>query len=290
MNSRKILITGITSIHGWPIFRILREKMGISRVFGIRSPKMKIPDGENIIASCITDRQSLEKVKQAFTPTDIVHCAGVCDLDVCEERPHWARELNTVGTKTVADVFGDCHITYLSSDLVFSGNNPPRGGYDENAVLDPVSIAGKTIADAEKIVSSCKSNCIVRLGLPIGPSITGDKGAIDFIENRFKKSLPVTLFTDEFRSCITCEEIGEAVYELISIKSQGIYNLGGPAAASLHNIGEWILEKGGYDSSLLKGILRCEEVDGPPRIGNVSLNSSKITDLLGVSLSAPIVL
>jgi len=264
--------------------------MGVSKVFGIRSPKMKIPDGENIIASCITDRQSLEKVKQTFSPTDIIHCAGVCDLDVCEERPHWARELNTVGTKVVTDVFSDCHITYLSSDLVFSGNNPPRGGYDENAEVNPVSVAGKTIADAEKIISTCKSYCIVRLGLPIGASITGDKGAIDFIESRFKKSLPVTLFTDEFRSCIDCEDIRETVYKLILNKFQGVFNLGGPAAVSLHNIGEWILNKGGYDLSLLKGILRCEEVNGPPRIGNVSLNSSKICDLLGISLSAPIVL
>lgn len=288
MNSRKVLITGITSIHGWPIFQKLRKNLGDNRVFGIRSPKMKIPDGENVVASCITETNTLEKLKQTFAPTDIVHCAGVCDLDVCEERPHWARKLNTDGTKTIVDAFSDCHIIYLSSDLVFSGNNPPMGGYDENANVDPVSVAGKTIADAENIVRTCKSYCIVRLGLPIGNSITGDKGAIDFIESRFRKSLPVTLFTDEFRSCIACEEIGSAVYELISRKSQGIFNLGGPSATSLHNIGEWIIKKGCYGSSLLKGILRCEEVNGPPRIGNVSLNSSKITDLLGIHLSAPI--
>ena len=52
---------------------------------------------------------------------------------MCEERPEWAYSLNVLGTKAVADVFGnDIPVLYMSTDLVFSGFNTPAGGYTED--------------------------------------------------------------------------------------------------------------------------------------------------------------
>jgi hypothetical protein len=41
----------------------------------------------------------------------------------------------------------------------------------------------------------------------------------------------------------------------------------------LHEVGAFVIRRGGYDAALLRGILRREERNGPPRIGDVSLNS-----------------
>jgi len=139
----------------------------------------------------------------------VIHCAGVCDLDVCEDRPQWAYSINVLGTKAVADVFGEnASIIYLSTDLVFSENNPPLKGYSELDTPDPLSVAGRTFLAAEQHIKKNNNFCIIRLGLPLGDSVNGEKGAIDWIESRFKRRLAVTLFHDEYRSCITCEEIG----------------------------------------------------------------------------------
>jgi len=287
---KRILITGITSIHGWPVFKHLQASAGRYSVFGIRSPKMRIPSSLNIIPLCITDVNGLQEVRKTFKPTHVVHCAGVCDLDVCEERPQWAYELNTGGSRIIAGVFGgECRIIYLSADLVFSGKATPDGGYTEQCPRDPVSVAGATIAGAEDAIASCKEYCILRLGLPIGDSITGDKGALDFIDNRFRRELPMTLFTDEYRSCITCEDIVRAVEWLIENRACGLYHCGGPFPVSLHEIGEMVIDKGKYPRRLLKGIPRSEEIGGPPRIGNVALNSLKLRTASGLSFSAPVV-
>ncbi len=280
-DSWKILITGITSIHGWPIFLRLQKLLPESRLFGIGPPKSKTYVTDNVRSMCITNRAQLKKIRDTFKPTHVIHCAGVCDLDVCEQRPHWARAINVEGTKIVADIFGDTvPILYLSTDLVFSGNNTPVGGYAENNLPDPVSVVGRTFAEAEKRVQQCRNHCIVRLGLPLGESINGDKGAVDWIEGRFRRSLPVTLFHDEYRSCVCCTEISTMVQSVLESGIEGLFHFGGKKRWSLFDVGEYVLKKGGYSPDLLNGIMRCQEKSGPPRIGDVSLNSDRIKKLM----------
>lgn len=283
--NRRILVTGITSIHGWPVWKSLKMAYPEQNLRGIRPPKMKVPDESNVISLCITDKSRIEKFVKDFNPTHVIHCSGVCDLDVCEERPQWAFDINVGGTINIAQLFGNhTHIIYLSTDLVFSGNYPPIMGYHENIPPDPISIAGKTFAQAEQIIKRCTSFCIIRLGLPVGPSITGDKGGQDWIASRFKKNLPVTLFYDEWRSCIPCDSIGQAVLMSLDKDLTGLFHLGGKEPIDLHSLGKWVRDKGNYAKGLLSGISRSQEKNGPPRIGNVALDSTKLVNILGLSL------
>lgn len=277
----RILVTGVTSIHGWPIYQALRQNLPENRLFGIRPPKMDRPEGRNVRALCITDAEALENIRNQFDPTHVVHCAGVCDLDVCEERPHWAHTMNVQGSEIVARVFGDLPILYMSTDLVFSGIDPPTSGYTEEHTPNPVSVVGRTFLEAEQRVQAVGRHCIVRLSLPLGQSINGEKGAIDWIEHRFRRRLPVTLFYDEIRSCVTCENIALNTLKILKQELTGLYHLGGSKPWSLYDIGRHVLEKGPYDPVFLRGMLRNEEINGPPRIGDVSLNTSRLSQILG---------
>ena len=280
-DSLRILVTGVTSIHGWPIFTQLQKLLPDTFLYGLRPPNSNIPDAENVSSFCITEREKLENIRDKFKPTHVIHCAGVCDLDVCEERPEWAHSLNVQGTRAVADVFGnDIPIHYMSTDLVFSGFNSPAGGYTEDDKPNPINVVGKTFASAEVYIQKCKDHCIFRLGLPLGDSIGGKKGAIDWIENRFRRNLPVTLFYDEYRSCVSSEEIGHIVIATLTPGLRGIFHLGGDRRWSLFDIGKYVLDKGGYSPALLHGIMRHQEENGPPRIGDVSLNSTKLRSLI----------
>ncbi len=280
-DSWRILVTGVTSIHGWPIFTQLRKLLPETFLYGLRPPNSNVPDAENVSSFCITEREKLEKIRDQFKPTHVIHCAGVCDLDVCEERPEWAHSLNVKGTRAVADVFGnDIPILYMSTDLVFSGYNSPAGGYTEDDEPNPINVVGKTFASAEAYIQKCKDHCIVRLGLPLGDSIDGKKGAIDWIESRFRRNLPVTLFYDEYRSCVDCEEVVRMAIATLTLGLRGIFHLGGDRRWSLYDIGKYVLDRGGYAPALLHGIMRHQEENGPPRIGDVSLNSKKLRSFI----------
>jgi dTDP-4-dehydrorhamnose reductase len=278
----RILMTGVTSIHGWPVFKKLSTLVPAGRLFGIRPPQMKIPDSDNVASVCMTDAQALARINASFCPTHVIHAAGVCDLDICEQRPCYANDINVGGAKNIVDTFcASCAIMYLSADLVFSGHAPPPDGYGESDDPDPVSVVGRTYVLAEREIMRSPRWSVVRLGLPMGESIQGEKGAVDFIEGRLKRNLPMSLFHDEWRSCIACEECADIVVELFRRNARGVYHLGGPHPVSLFDIGKLILEKGNYNRSALKTWSRHDDVNGPPRIGNVHLNSHKTESLIG---------
>jgi dTDP-4-dehydrorhamnose reductase len=281
----RILLTGVTSIHGWPIYEQLRKTVGNDSIFCIRPPQTSEPAGDNFQPVCMTDTARLEEIKRAFAPTHVLHMAGVCDLDMCEDDPGRAHAINVIGTKNIVDIFSpSSYLMYLSADLVFSGNNPPKGGYTEAHHPDPVSVVGKTYLAAEREMARAQRSCIVRIGLPMGESVQGGKGAIDFIEGRFRRGLAMTLFYDEWRSCIDCHELAAMVTGLLFREERGVFHCGGPKPASLYDIGQWIIRRGRYDERLLKRCSRMDEVGGPPRVGNVHLNSNKIELLLGKNI------
>lgn len=277
----RILMTGVTSIHGWPVFKRLREIHPENCLFGIRPPKMKVPIGENVIAGCVSDKALLEYVKERFHPTHVIHAAGVCDLDVCESCPEWAYQINAIGSQNIMEVFSDtAYILYLSADLVFSGHNPPLGGYTELNVPNPVSMVGKTFAAGERFLEQARHFAIIRLGLPIGASILDNKGGVDWIAGRMRRGKPVTLFYDEFRSCLRCDEIPNIVLRFLRYEQTGIFHMGGMTPISLWQLGKMVNEAGNFEPTLLRGISHFEDIDGPPRMGDVSLNSSKLAHFL----------
>jgi dTDP-4-dehydrorhamnose reductase len=286
-NNSRILITGVTSIHGWPIYRKLQSILPAGRLFGIRPPGVTIPDEVNVASLCMTDRPGFERFKNEFNPTHILHAAGVCDLDACEAKPDFAHNINVNGARAIVSVFSEsCYIMYLSADLVYSGNNESACGYSETDAPDPVSVVGKTYMLAEREILKARRRAVVRIGLPMGGSIQGTKGAIDFIEGRLKRGLPMSLFHDEYRSCIPCEDLANAVVEMFAIQVEGVFHVGGPRAVSLYEIGERILERGNYRREALLKWSRRDDVNGPPRIGNVHLNSAKAEQLLGRAFRA----
>ncbi|MBI4680191.1 MAG: hypothetical protein HY753_02990, partial [Nitrospirae bacterium] len=85
-----------------------------------------------------------------------------------------------------------------------------------------------------------------------------------------------TLFYDEVRSFIRFDELAEIVLHAFFKQIKGLYHLGGKEPVSLYSLGEKIIKKGNYSKTLLFKLSRHEEVNGPPRIGNVALSSTKL--------------
>jgi dTDP-4-dehydrorhamnose reductase len=87
---KRLLVTGITTIHGWPIWKALRRVYDSESLLGICPPKTKAQAGDNVIAMCITNQAQLQNLRDRFQPACIIHCAGIFDLDICEERPRYS--------------------------------------------------------------------------------------------------------------------------------------------------------------------------------------------------------
>ena len=116
----------------------------------------------------------------------------------------------------------------------------------------------------------------------MGISFNGHAGAIDWIQHRFACNRPATLYIDEIRTPAYVECMNETYERLLSGDQSGLFHAGGTRKLSLFQIAQIVNRVGGYDPDLLIGCPRVEAGPMPPRAGNVSMNSEKLSGELGL--------
>jgi dTDP-4-dehydrorhamnose reductase len=115
----------------------------------------------------------------------------------------------------------------------------------------------------------------------MGISFNGHAGAIDWIQSRFKKQKPATLYYDEVRTPTYTDCMNPMFAAVLASELVGLYHAGGPRRLSLFEIAQIVNRVGGYDPKHLMGCLRHQAGPIPPRAGDVSMTSAKLIAALG---------
>ena len=193
-----------------------------------------------------------------------------------------AHRVNVDGIQSILNTIAgtDIRLVHLSVDLVYSGSG--NGNYVETDPTDPVTVYGKTMVIAEDLIQSQRpESCILRISLPMGISFNGHAGAIDWIQARFAKQKPATLYFDEIRTPTYVQCLSEVIEEVFAKRISGLFHAGGTTQLSLYQIAQIVNRVGGYRPELLMGCPRIDAGPMPPRAGNVTMDSTKLAETLG---------
>ena len=280
-SSLPLLITGISGVPGYNAWHYFRARYP-GRVIGIRQRDNWRLNGPGVAPCDAEDYAALSALCDAHWFAAVLDCAGNCALKSCELDPQMAWRINVMGIENLLRVIAGRHmrLVHLSVDLVFSGVG--AGGHMEHDPTDPVTVYGQTMVAAEqRIRAADPAAAILRISLPMGVSFNGHAGAIDWIQSRFKKSKPATLYFDEVRTPHYTDCLNRLCETMLAGDLAGLYHAGGGRRLSLFQIAQIVNRVGGYDPELLIGCPRSEAGPIPPRAGNVSMNSDKLAAALG---------
>lgn len=276
-----LLITGISGVAGYNALYYFRARYP-GQVVGLRQPDNQRLLGADIVACDATDRANLERLFREHRFRAVLNCAGNCALRACELNPAMAWQINVTGVETLLDVL-DRHparLVHLSIDLVYSGRG--SGGHRESDPTDPVTVYGSTMVAAEERVTQRRPDAaILRISLPMGVSLNGHAGAIDWIQSRFRQLKPATLYFDEVRTPTYTDCLNELCEAVLARELSGLYHAGGPRCMTLYQIAQVVNRVGGYDPRLLIGCPRADAGPIPPRAGNVTMDCSRLSEALG---------
>jgi dTDP-4-dehydrorhamnose reductase len=282
-----LLITGVAGVAGYNALDYFRTRYP-GQVFGIRQRDNWPLVGEGVLACNAEDPVELTRLFDEHQFKSVLNCAGNCALKSCELDPVMARRINVDGIANLLSIIqgSDTRLVHLSIDLVFSGAT--QGDYTEDHTPDPVTVYGQTMVESERCVQEARpAACILRISLPMGVSFNGHAGAIDWIQSRFKKDKPATLYYDEVRTPTYNDCLNDLFDVVLASDLAGVFHAGGPRKLSLFEIAQVINRVGGYDPDLLMGCPRIEAGPIPPRAGNVTMCSDRLTEALGQSLLDP---
>ena len=277
-----ILVTGVSGVAGYSLFYDLRRSLG-DQVFGTRPEKTTRLVGDGIVGTNLSEPDNVRRLIHEHGIRTVVNCGGSCHLKGCELDHEMAHRVNVKCVDHLLRAIEGTmvRLVHLSIDLVFSGDG--EGGYVETDTPDPVTMYGKTMVMAEQLVLERRpESAILRISLPMGVSFNGHAGAIDWIQHRFAKNLPATLYYDEVRSPTYVDCLNRVIKEFCCRSDlSGIWHAGGDVYLSLYQIAQIVNRVGGYDPELLRGCPRIDAGPMPPRAGNVTMNSSKLMRALG---------
>jgi dTDP-4-dehydrorhamnose reductase len=290
-----LLITGVAGVAGYNAFHYFRSRYP-GQVVAIRQEDNWPLVGDGIIACNAEDHLRLRAIFDEYGFQSVLNCAGNCALRACELDSRLAWRTNVEGLINLLSIIveRDVRLVHLSIDLVFSGQragpssapaggdvSPARFSYAETDPTDPVTVYGKTMVSAEQLIADWMPDaCVLRISLPMGVSFNGHAGAIDWIQSRFKKGRPATLYFDEIRTPAYTDCLNRLYERVLSNDLCGVYHAGGPRAMSLYQIAQVVNRVGGYDPNLLMGCPRLAAGPIPPRAGNVTINSRALAEAL----------
>ncbi len=271
-----LLITGITGVAGFNALHYFQRRYP-GQVVGIRPRQTWRLVGDGIIAQDAEDADGMRDLFRRFQFRSVLNCVGNCALKSCELDPTMAHKVNVASAAVLVANVRDhcCRLVHLSSDLVFSGSG--SGNYVETDPVDPVTVYGKTMVQAEGLIAAAAPDAaVLRISLPMGPSFNRHAGAIDWIQSRFRAQRPATLYFDEVRSCTYCDDLNPVFEWFLANDLSGLFHLGSPRPMTLFEIAQVVNRVGDYDPHLLKGCPRKAAGPMPPRAGNVSMDSGKL--------------
>jgi dTDP-4-dehydrorhamnose reductase len=105
------------------------------------------------VALDVTDARQVQQVLAQERPTHLIHTAAMTNVDECElnREACWLQNVTAVESLVEACAKHNVHLTYLSTDFVFSGEEGPL---TEEAEPAPVNFYGESKLAAERLVQA----------------------------------------------------------------------------------------------------------------------------------------
>lgn len=273
MTSPKIIITGLNGLIGWHLYLECKARgLSVYGTYGKAHARLQKEEAQKIN---LDSSKAVETYFHEISPDYIIHARGICDLDLCEEKPEMAQKINVRGTQIIVEAAKKLaslkKLIFISTDHVFCGN---QGNYDEQSVAEPKHVYGRTKKAAEALVAnSALPFLVIRPGLVIGESFQGNKGPRDFLFSRIKAQKPTHYFVDEWRTPILATELRAQALDKVLGEDQGIFHLAGKKKMNRFELARQLAEEAGMGTKHVFSRLRSEDKWAHIRPEDLSLTS-----------------
>lgn len=226
----------------------------------------------------VTSPSDIKDLFQNFTPTVVINCAAMTNVDQCESDrdscwranvdavEHLARNCHSVGARFVQ----------VSTDFVFDGE---QGPYREGDRPNPVNFYAKSKLAAENAVrgSGLENWAIARTVLVYGTGENLNRSNIAlWVIESLSGGREIHVVTDQWRTPTYVPDLANGIERIVRFEKTGTYHLSGREFLSIYEFARKIAEVFELDASLIKatdGTRFTQVAARPPRTGFIILKA-----------------
>jgi dTDP-4-dehydrorhamnose reductase len=217
--------------------------------------------GLELVDHDICDLSGTHKIT-ASQPDVIVNAAALTDVDGCEGNPDIAFLVHAIGARNVALAAASigAAMVQVSTDYVFDGKKSEP--YWEFDTPSPVNVYGASKLAGEQLVKDVWHRVfVVRTAWLYG---LGGNHFVKSILRLADEHDELSIVDNEFGSPTFCDDLSDAMLQLIETRAFGTYHLCGEGACSRYEFAKAILEEAGRADVSVKPIDHYPRRAQPP--------------------------
>lgn len=268
----KVLITGGSSLLGKALIETVPEGHTIEATWYTNYVYRSMYQMD------ISNQSQVRYIFDRVKPKVIIHCAGNGSVDYAEQNYTEAVAVNVNGTRNVLRAAADyeAKVIYISTNAVFSGDNPP---YAENTERKPVNAYGSIKRQAEELVKESRHWVIIRPHLLYGWPWTNGRGNWGmYAVQQLSQGKRLKVVSDKVTHPLYVVSCAEAIWQLIE-KDEEIFNIAGADVVSLYEFVKMVAKVWDFDEGLIEPVGSDTFKMMAPRPDDTHYDLSKIYSL-----------
>lgn len=241
----KILIVGGSSLLGKYLVKTASESQlkllspyidyQLNLTYFSNSIETKLP----VYALDICNPSWVQYIFSRVQPDLVIHCSAIGSVDYAETHYAETEMVNAIGTKNIIAACKSfkSKLVYISTNAVFSGDNPP---YKEDAERHPVNAYGAIKRQAEQLVLDSELDwMIIRPFLLYGwPYPGGRQNWMTTILDKLDKGQRVNLVKDVYWQPTSAKDCASTIWKLVSLNQwKEIYHVASDDRITLYEFG-----------------------------------------------------
>ena len=280
----KILITGGSSLLGKALVQTKPENYKVestwytNAVINYSNTKL-LP----IYRLNVTDKSQVRYIFDRAKPDVVIHCAAMGSVDYAEFNYQEVKNVNVIGTENIlaAAKDHDAKMVFISTNAVFSGNNPP---YSEKRTRSPINLYGKLKRDAENRVMDSKNWLVIRPFLLYGwPWSGGRTNWVTSIIDTVTAGISTLMVNDIVWQPTYVIDVAETIWKLLETNNE-IYHIASSERVTLYNLALKVAKVFDLDISLIQPVPSSHFKSIAKRPKDTTYDLSKLSKL-GIELS-----
>jgi len=230
--------------------------------------------------------EDFEELLAEFSPSVVVNCAAMTDVDACEEQPELAHAINADAPEAMARRCSERGIDFVhvSTDYVFDGKTDE--GYNEESEPNPLQAYGRSKLVGDRNVRSAHdSPLIVRPSFVYGVNRALEPADLEgfpaWVRSCLRSGQAVPLFTDQYVTPSRAGSTAETLLDLVGDGASGMYNVATRSCVTPYEFGRVIASTMAVETAALEEGSLADVNRSAVRPSNTCLDVENVETRLG---------
>lgn len=216
-------------------------------------------------------------------PDVVVHLAAQTNVDLCEEQPQEAYDLNVALTQEICDwtKAGTSRLVFMSTDSVFDGMT---GDYAEDSPTKALTRYAATKLEAESIVQRDVERHLIVRGCFYGWGPQQKQSLGEWILGRLRDGLAVPAYEDAVFTPLLTSSLADVILKLCATDATGTFHVGSSDRMSKYVFAQLVATRFDMSADLVRPTVLASAGRSAKRPLNTSLNVGKASKRLGIAM------